>query len=110
MLSRIVSLVPERLARVPSGTRFALQSTGTRHPERLEHLALQLSWLTPLMPQDKESQQRLGLLNAAGRPVMAADDGDLADLDGDLPSAEGERSTGSGGEAGLAEEAEDAVA
>ena len=102
VLSRIVSLVPERLARVPSGTTFALQSAATRHPERLEHLALQLSWLTPLVSQDKESQQRLGLLNAAGRPIMAPE---LAD-----PESEPSGEHGGQDAAGMAEEAEDAVA
>jgi hypothetical protein len=94
MLSRIVSLVPERLARVPTGTTFALQSATTRHAERLEHLAAQLNWLTPLASQDRESQQRLGLLNAAGRPVMAAED--------EPGSEEGSQD--------MPEEAEDAVA
>lgn len=109
MLSRIVSLVPERLARIPSGTRFAPQSAATRHPERLEHLSQQLSWLTPLVLQDKESQQRLGLLNSAGRPVMAAEDGEPGDADLELSAAEGEPSSSHGLD-GLAEEAEDAVA
>ncbi len=88
MLERITAIVPERVARLPSGTAFDAQHAATAHPERLAHLALRLGWLTPLVAEDTESQQRLGLLNAAGRPLQGG---------------------GEDGE-GLSEEAEDALA
>lgn len=47
--------------------------SGSRHPERIALLARCLSWLTPLQPLDLEGQRILGLVNAAGRPVHAAD-------------------------------------
>lgn len=92
LLARILALVPERTARVQTGTRFAAGTTASPHPERIAHLARQLTWMTPLFAQDKDSQQRLGLLNAAGRPITAPEESD-----------------GGPGDA-LPEEAEDAVA
>ncbi len=72
---RIVSLIPERVARVPTGTRFSASSPGAcRYPERLAHLAHFLRWLSALDPISKEDQTVLGLLNANGRPAHAGDE------------------------------------
>jgi hypothetical protein len=53
--------------------RFAVESSGSRHPERIALLARNLSWLTPLAVLGVDEQRVLGLVNAAGRPVHAAD-------------------------------------
>ena len=71
--------MPERVARRLSGVSFAPESSVSRHPERIAHIARQLSWLTPLNSLTTDDQRLLGLLNAAGRPVHS---GDLEDGDG----------------------------
>ncbi len=72
---RIVSLIPERVARMRSGTRFSASSPGAcRYPERLAHLARFLRWFSVLDPISKEDQTVLGLLNASGRPAHAGDE------------------------------------
>lgn len=50
-----------------------MESSATRHPERIAFLARTLSWLTPLATLGPDDQRLLGLVNAAGRPVHAAD-------------------------------------
>lgn len=75
IVSSIVSLIPERVARVPSGTAFtAVQAGACRYPERVAHLARFLHWLGPLNPVTKDDQHLLGLIAANGRPVHAADE------------------------------------
>ena len=69
---RVMDLIPERVARVQGGTSFAADSP-CRYPERVARLARFLHWMSPLEALAKEDQQLLGLLNAAGRPVHAAD-------------------------------------
>lgn len=69
---RVMDLIPERVARVQSGTMFAA-AVPCRYPERVAHIARFLHWLSPLEELTREDQQVLGLLNAAGRPVHAAD-------------------------------------
>ena len=71
MISRIVSLIPERVARVQSGAGFHSTESPSRYPERVSHLAQFLSWLSPLSAISKDDQQILGLLHANGRPVHA---------------------------------------
>lgn len=73
MIARIVSLVPERVARVAGGTAFQPHASPCRYPERLAHLGQFLSWLSPLASLAKEDQRILGLVNDAGRPVHAID-------------------------------------
>lgn len=73
ILARILPLIPERSARAPSGSPFLPEAGALRYPERVAHLAKFLHWLSPLAELGKEDQQALGLLNAAGRPVHAAD-------------------------------------
>jgi hypothetical protein len=82
MVSSIVSLIPERIAREQSGSRFGPAESVCRYPERVAHLAKFLQWLTPLEVLGKDDQQILGLLNANGRPVHAAD---LEDDEGGEP-------------------------
>jgi hypothetical protein len=71
MISRIVSLIPERVARVQSGAGFHSTQSPSRYPERVSHLAQFLSWLSPLNAISKGDQQILGLLHANGRPMHA---------------------------------------
>jgi hypothetical protein len=78
-VSRIISLIPERVPRVQSGTRFSAANPGAcRYPERLAHLARFLRWLSALDPISKEDQTVLGLFNAAGRPAHAGDEDEEA--------------------------------
>lgn len=73
MINRIVSLIPERVARQSSGVAFTPETSACRHPERIAHLAELLSWLGPLYPITKYDQRVFGLLNEQGRPVHAVD-------------------------------------
>lgn len=84
----LMALIPERVARVQSGSAFTAGESPCRHPERLAHLARFLHWLSPLEVLAKPDQQALGLLNAAGRPVHAADLED--EPDGELDEEIGE--------------------
>ncbi len=75
---RIISLIPERVARAQSGARFTM--TGAcRNPERIAYLSCHLQWLSPLNPVSRDDQQLLGLLLANGRRVHAGDVEDEAD-------------------------------
>ena len=75
---RIISLIPQRVARAQSGALFTM--TGAcRHPERIAYLSQYLQWLSPLNPVSRDDQQLLGLLLANGRPVHAGDVEDEAD-------------------------------
>ena len=112
MISRIVSLIPERVARVQSGASFdSAASAVSRYPERISHLAQFLSWLSPLNAISKDDQQILGLLHANGRPVhaneMEEESAELEDGGADaLEYAEAETAAGATVEALLpAEEA-----
>jgi hypothetical protein len=70
----LISLIPDRTARLSSGTPFSdAQAATCKHPERVAHLCRFLSWLGPLDPLSKEDQQILGLRAANGRPIHAAD-------------------------------------
>jgi hypothetical protein len=68
-----LAVIPDRVARELSGVRFAPESSSSRYPERMAHIARHLSWLTPLNALTVDDQRVLGLVNAAGRPVHAAD-------------------------------------
>jgi hypothetical protein len=73
MIDRIVSLIPERAARQPSGAAFTIEASACRHPERIAHLVEFLSWTSPLYPITKFDQTVFGLLNEQGRAVHAVD-------------------------------------
>ena len=75
---RIISLIPERVARAQSGALFTMIGA-YRHPERVAYLSSYLQWLSPLNPVSRDDQKLLGLLLANGRPVHAGDVEDEAD-------------------------------
>src|SRR2546428_6060515 len=75
---RIISLIPQRVARAQSGALFTMIGA-CRHPERIAYLSRTLRWLSPLNPVSRDDQQLLGLLLANGRPVHAGDVEDEAD-------------------------------
>jgi hypothetical protein len=85
MVTRLLSLIPERVVRAHSGTSFATEGAGSRHPERMVHLTKFLQWLSPLNALSREDQQVLGLLSASGRPVHAGDEEDESEAE---PEAE----------------------
>ena len=65
MISRTLSLIPDRVARVQSGSLFDPQAlAGCPHPERITHLAQFLDWLGPLREVTKDDLRIFGL---AGR-------------------------------------------
>ena len=64
---RLISLIPDRMARSQSGSLFSVGPDGTR----IGLLCKFLHWLGPLDPISKEDQQFLGLRSAAGRPPEA---------------------------------------
>jgi len=105
LVSRIVALIPERIARARTGTLFGSGTTSSRHPERFSHLVQFLGWLSPLSSISKDDQRILGLLHANGRPVHAneMEDEDGADLeDGGadaLEYAQAETAFGAGAQA-----------
>lgn len=83
MVSRIVSLIPDRTARMQSGSAFtAAQAQASGNPERVAYVSQFLQWLTPLNPISKDDQRALGLVAPNGRPMNAADaEAEEADLD-----------------------------
>ena len=83
MVSRVVSLIPERTARMQSGSAFTTaEAEASGNPERVAYVSRFLQWLTPLHAITKDDQRALGLLSFNGRPVHAADvEADEADLD-----------------------------
>ena len=68
MVFRVMSLIPERVARAQSGSTFDCTRV-TSHPERIELIARFLRWLGPLDALTKEEQQLLGLRSSGGRPA-----------------------------------------
>ena len=80
IVSRMLSLIPDRVARAQSGSLFNPQAPGaTPHPERIPHLAQFLNWLGPLREVTKDDLRIFGLLTAYGKPVTAAAIDDEAD-------------------------------
>jgi hypothetical protein len=60
-LSRIVSVVPDRTARLQSGTFFGLPDAGSASAAQIGFLAGFLSWLTPLNTISEDEQRMLGV-------------------------------------------------
>lgn len=81
---RVISLIPDRAARAPSGTGFALHDG---HSPRIALLMRFLHWLGPLSALSKEEQQALGVRSGGGKAMGAEDDGDMLPED-DLPEFE----------------------
>lgn len=78
-VSRLISLVPERMPRGQSGTRFSADGS-----QRMDLLCRFLHWLGPLNCVSREEQQVLGVrAGGGGRSLIdeegAEDAGDLAD-------------------------------
>ena len=90
-VSRLMSLIPDRSARVQSGSVFSpSQAAACRYPDRMSYLGRFLHWLGPLDPMTKEDQQILGVRTSGGRPLGASEEAidELADLDDDLDDAD----------------------
>ena len=83
-VSRMLSLIPDRVARVQSGSLFDPQAPGaTPHPERIPHLAQFLNWLGPLREVTKEDLRILGLVTPYGKPAIE----NALDEEGELDAA-----------------------
>ena len=71
IVSRTLSLIPDRVARVQSGSLFDPAAQGAcAHPERVTHLAQFLNWLGPLHEVTKDDLRILGLLTPYGKPAI----------------------------------------
>lgn len=85
IVSRTLSLIPERVARVQSGSLFDPQaSAACAHPERISHLAQFLGWLGPLNPITKDDLRVFGLMTPYGKPAIASALDDDIDADAEL--------------------------
>lgn len=86
-VSRVMSLIPERVTRSQTGTAFAdVRATSCVHPERLSLLVEFLHWVSPIYPTTKDDQMRLGLFaNKGGAlpPAEGEDDAELETLPGE---------------------------
>jgi hypothetical protein len=80
-VSRLLSLIPERTGRVPSGVLFRPEASGCAYPERLAHLSRFMSWLRPLDALTREEQVALGLVAANGKPMQPADEDDAEETE-----------------------------
>ena len=67
---RLMSLIPDRVAREPSGSAFVLQDG---HTARVALLTRFLHWLGPLEALSKEDQQALGVRSGGGKSLDALD-------------------------------------
>lgn len=84
MVSRIVSLIPERTPRSLSGTAFSLDGARScSDPARLVSVARLLKWLSPLNPLSGDEQNALGLNANAVRPGPLAEEAASEAEDGD---------------------------
>lgn len=66
---RILSLIPERVARSQSGLPFVPGESSCCFPERLSYLAGHLQWLSPLQPIGNDERRLLGFGAAQARPA-----------------------------------------
>ena len=77
MVSRLMSLIPDRSPRAQSGSVFSASEAATcRYPERIAYLTRFLHWLGPLDPMTREDQQILGVRSSGGRPMAAGETGE----------------------------------
>src|SRR5215208_4919190 len=84
-VSRVLSLIPERIERAPSGGAFdPSNGAACAFPERITHLAQFLNWLGPLQPLTKEDLRLFGLMTPYGKPAIEAVADDEADADAEL--------------------------
>ena len=80
-VSILLSRIPERAERAPTGVPFVPQACSCAYPERLVQLSRFLSWLRPLDALTREDQVALGLVAPNGRPVQPADEDDAEDAE-----------------------------
>ena len=78
MLAKIVSLVPDRLPRIRSGTPFACAEIVGGQGTQVASLGRLLHWLTPLSTLNEDDQRALGVLALHGKTARR-DDEDEAD-------------------------------
>lgn len=79
-VSRLISLIPERVVRAQTGTAFVdIRATSCVHPERVALLVEFLHWLSPIYPTTKDDQQRLGLFANKGGAHLDAEGEDAED-------------------------------
>jgi hypothetical protein len=84
MVSRLISLIPDRSPRAQSGSVFSSSEAATcRYPERIAYLTRFLHWLGPLDPMTREDQQILGVRSSGGRPMAAGETGELGEEAGE---------------------------
>jgi hypothetical protein len=75
-VSRVMSLIPDRVTRTQSGTAFAgIAATSCVHPERVALLVEFLHWLSPIYPTTRDDQMRFGLF-ASKQVQHDEDDGE----------------------------------
>ena len=86
-VSRVLALIPERSARVASGSRFVPAGAMCAHPERLAAVSQFLNWMTPLSALTRDDQQRLGITTSGARPADAADEADDTEAEMEEPVA-----------------------
>ena len=87
LVTRTLSLVPDRMQRLQTGTLFNPAAPGVcAHPERVAHLARFLEWLGPLREVTREDQREFGLLTPYGKPTLDAPM--MMDEESDAPGGE----------------------
>ena len=74
VVARTLSLIPDRVPRVQSGSTFDAAAPCCAHPDRIAHLVQFLNWLGPLNPVTKDDLRILGLLTPFGKPAIAVAD------------------------------------
>ena len=74
VVARTLSLIPDRVPRVQSGSTFDPAAPWCAHPDRIAHLAQFLNWLGPLNPVTKDDLRILGLLTPFGKPAIVVAD------------------------------------
>jgi len=89
-VSRILSAIPERVTRLPSGSLFRPSDTDTSaQAARIALVSRFLHWLGPLQALAKEDQRALGLLTRPGAsPVEFADEEETRDAEADEGEAQ----------------------
>lgn len=82
MVSSLMSKIPERVARQPSGSPFLL---GASPGPQIAYLVPLLSWLTPLACLSKDDQRALGLAAPQLRAMALEEEEKDVDPDATLP-------------------------
>lgn len=78
LVSRTLSLIPDRVARAQSGSAFNPAAPGAcAHPDRVAHLAQFLDWLGPLRAPTKDDLRVFGLMTPYGKPAIEGGEDEL---------------------------------